>query len=99
MLTAPKFKLAERGVVERIGGEPIAVGNAANLFEPALGTLALRDGDGTVERNYRRRTDCHQHAVKRNDLFPVSLLGAGSHRMDRCDRGLHVILGQLGTRC
>ena len=48
-----KFELAERGGVERIVGEAIAVGDGADLFEPALWTVALRDRDGAVERDNR----------------------------------------------
>jgi hypothetical protein len=54
-----KFELAERGVVERVGGEAVAVENRPNLFEPALGTGLLRDGDGPVQRNDRGRTYGH----------------------------------------
>lgn len=36
--SAAKLKLTERRVVERIGGDAIAVGDRMDLFEPALGT-------------------------------------------------------------
>ena len=61
---AAKFELAKRRMVERIGGEPIAVGDSANLFEPAFGAFVLRDGDGAVEGNDRGRTYRHQRVVK-----------------------------------
>ena len=51
---AAKLKLAERGVIEGIGGQAIRVGDGADLLEPALGTFTLRDGDGAVERHHRR---------------------------------------------
>ena len=94
-----KFELAERGVEERVGGEAIAVGDGAHLFEPAFRAFVLRDGDGAVQRNDRGRTYRHQRVVKGNDFSPVSVLGAMGHRVNRCDCGLHVIFGQLGTRC
>ena len=61
---AVKFELAERGMVERVGGEAIVVGDGANLFEPAFGAFVLRDGDGAVQRNDRGRTYPHQRVVK-----------------------------------
>ena len=61
---AVKFELAERGVEERVGGEAIAAGDGANLFEPAFGAFVLRDGDGAVQRNDRGRTYRHQRVVK-----------------------------------
>src|SRR5262249_51058046 len=61
---AAQLELAERREVERIGGEAIAVGDRADRFEPALGTLVLRDGDGAVERDDRGRTNRHQRVVE-----------------------------------
>ena len=61
---AVKFELAQRGMEERVGGEAIAVGDGANLFEPAFGAFVLRDGDGAVQRNDRGRTYRHQRVVK-----------------------------------
>ena len=61
---AVKFEFAQRGVEERVGGEAIAVGDGANLFEPTLGPFVLRDGDGAVQGNDRRRAYRHQRVVK-----------------------------------
>src|SRR4029077_14907344 len=96
---AVKFELGERGVEERVGGEAIAAGEGANLFEPAFGAFVLRDGDGAVQRTDRGRTDRHYRVVKCTDLSPVSVLGAIGRRVNPRDGGLHVILGQLGARC
>ena len=79
---AAEFEFAERRMVERVGGEAIAVDDGANLFEPALGTFVLRDGDGAVQRNDRGRAYRHQRVVKGNDLSPVSILGAMGHRVN-----------------
>ncbi len=49
MLSGTQLKLAKRRVVERVPTEAIGVGDGANLFEPALWTFALCDGDGAVE--------------------------------------------------
>jgi hypothetical protein len=94
---AAKFKLAKRRGVERICGEAIAVGNRADLFEPTLGTLVLRDRDGAVEGDNRGRTYRHQRVVEENDGFPVRVFRAESARVNRCDRGLDVIRGEFGT--
>ena len=59
MTPSAKLKLGERGVVERILGEAVRVGDRANLFEAALRTLALPDGDGPIESDNGRRTYCH----------------------------------------
>ena len=50
-ISAVKFELAERRMVERVGREAIAVDDGANLFEPAFGAFVLRDCDCTVQRN------------------------------------------------
>ena len=56
---APQLELALRRVVERIGREAIAARDRADRFEPALGALVLRDGDGAVECDYGGGTDGH----------------------------------------
>ncbi len=62
---AAKVKLTERRVVKWVGGEVIAVGERTDLFEPALGSLKLRNGDGTIERDNRRRTtDLHSGPLR-----------------------------------
>jgi len=61
---AAQLKLAKRRRVEGIRGEAIAVGNGADLFEPTLGPLILRDRDGTVQRDNRRGTYRHQRVVQ-----------------------------------
>src|SRR5262245_52492115 len=94
-----KFELPERRMIERIGGEAIAVGDIMNLFAAAFRAFMLSDSDCPVECNDRGRAYPHQAIVKGNDFSPVSLLGAMGHRVNRRDCGFHVILGQLGTRC
>src|SRR5579862_6275159 len=69
-----RFKFAERGMVKGIAGETLRIGDGANLFEPALGTFMLRDGDGAVERHDRRRANGRQSVVKRNDHSPIRIL-------------------------
>src|SRR5215813_6491987 len=86
-------------MVERIGGKAIGVKDSINLFEPALRAFMLGNSNGPVECNDRGRAYRYQGVVKRNDFSPVSLLRATGHRVNRRDRGLHVIFGQLGTRC
>jgi len=95
---AAKLELAERRRVERICSEAIAVGNGADRFEPTLRSLALRDRNGAVERDDRRRAYCHQRVVERNDRSPVRILRAQSACMNRRDCGFDVILGEFGAR-
>src|ERR1700688_4786415 len=59
MLSFAKLKFAERSMIERIAPEAVRISNRSKLFEAALRTLALRDGDGAVERNNRRRPNGH----------------------------------------
>ena len=84
--------------IERIVGEAVRASNRANLFEPALRTLALCDGDGAVERDDRRRANGQQLVVQRDDRCPVRLLSAMRGRMNPRDRGFEVILGQIRSR-
>src|SRR5262249_6154638 len=42
---AVKFELAERRMIERIGGKAIAVGDSMNLFEAAFGAFMLGDSN------------------------------------------------------
>src|SRR6266700_1165048 len=58
---AAQLQLTERGEVERIGGEAIAVGNRTDLLEPPPGALVLRTGDGrmVISLSYRE-TICAQ---------------------------------------
>lgn len=51
MPPAAKLKLTECRVVERVGGETIRIRDRTNLFQSALRTLVLRDGDSAVQRN------------------------------------------------
>jgi len=76
VLPTPQLQLAERRVVKRIRRQAVLVGDDADLVQPALGTLALRDGDGAVERDHRRGAQAHERVVERNDLGPVGLLQA-----------------------
>jgi hypothetical protein len=59
-----KLELAKCRGVERICGEAITVGDRADLFEPALGTLGLCDRNGAVECNDWGRTYSHQPIVE-----------------------------------
>src|SRR5262249_39551381 len=86
-------------MVERIGGEAIAVGDSTNLFEPAFGAFLLGDSDGPVKCNDRGRAYRYQAIVKGNDFSPVSLLGPMGHCVNRSNGGLQMVFGQLGTRC
>ena len=92
-----KLKFAERGVVEGIAGEAIGIRDGANLFEAALGAIALSDGDGAVERYDRRRTNGHQLVVERNDHLPIGVFGARRGGVNPGDGGLQVILGEFGA--
>ena len=38
-----KFKFSERGEIERVVGQPIAVNNSVDFFEPSCWTFALPD--------------------------------------------------------
>ena len=80
---AAKLELAERREIEGIPGKAIATGDGADLLESTLGTLVLRDGDGAVERDHRRRTDRHQRVEQGDYLPPIRVLGATGVRMDR----------------
>jgi len=43
-----KLKFSKSGRVERIGSQAITGGDRPDLFEPAFGTLTLRDSDGAI---------------------------------------------------
>src|SRR5262249_8732990 len=81
--------------VEGIAGKAIGPGDGANLLEPPDWSVALRDCDGAVERDDRRRANGHQLIVERDDHVPVRVLGAMRGRVNPGDRRLHVILRQL----
>src|SRR5262249_53887985 len=95
--SAAKLKLAERRRVKWIRSKAVVILDRVDLFEPPFRTLLLRDCDGAVERDDRRRMYRHQRIVQRDDGFPVGLVSPGSGRVDRCDRGFDVIFGELGT--
>src|SRR5207237_6791944 len=69
--TRSQFELAERRKIERITHESIGIGNGANLLQATLRPLELRDGNGAVEGDDRRRTDGDQCVVQDDDLRPV----------------------------
>ena len=62
-----QFEFGERGEIERIVGEPIAVGDARDFVEASLNALALRQGERAIERHHRRRAYPHQRFVMGND--------------------------------
>jgi hypothetical protein len=95
---AAKLEFAEGCEVERIGGKPIRVSHRANLFEPSLRAFVLGDGDGAVKGNDRGWTYLHQCVVKGNDVPPVCVLDPMRRCVNPCDRGLHMIFGQVGAR-
>src|SRR5262249_60858241 len=92
---AAHLELAERRRVKWISSKALAVLYRADRLEPALRSIALGDGDGTIERNHRRRTHRDQHIVERNDPSPVGILGARGACVNRGDRRFEVILGKL----
>src|SRR6516165_305170 len=57
---AAQLKFAACGRIERIGRETVEVSNRVDFFESAFGTIALGDGDGSVERNNWGGTNCDQ---------------------------------------
>src|SRR5277367_2290085 len=93
--SASQLELSESRRIEGVVSKALNPGDGADLFETALGTLVLGNGDGAVEGNYRRRTNREQRVVERHDTFPVRVLGTERARGYRSDRGPNVILGQL----
>src|SRR5262249_23635256 len=91
-LVAPEFKRAQCRMIERVGCEPFAASDRTNLFEPAFGAFVLCDGDRAIERDHRGRPDRNQPVVKRDDLSPVSLFGAGGGRV-YCRNGCFQVIG------
>src|SRR5207253_8850067 len=65
-----QLQLTERRMVERIGVEPLAIGDRGDLLEPARGAVALRDGDRPIERDDRGRPQDQERAVQCHDLRP-----------------------------
>ena len=55
----------------------------------------LGNGDSSVERDHRRGPDCQQCVIERDDQFPIRFFGAGRVGVNRGNRGLNVIFGQL----
>src|SRR5262245_14281328 len=72
---AAQLEFAEGRGVERIAIEGFAAANRFNFLDAALRSVALGDGDRTVERDHRRRTDRQQPVVEADELFPVGVLG------------------------
>src|SRR5512135_3063445 len=66
-VAATPLQLAERGGKERILLEAPEVGDRRDGLDAALGTVALRYGDGPVERHHRRRRDQHESVVQLHD--------------------------------
>ena len=64
VLSATKLELAQRGGIERIGGEAIAVLDRVDFRKPAFGAVALRNRDGAIERDNRGGPDRHQRVVQ-----------------------------------
>src|SRR6266581_2698662 len=89
---AAKLELTERRRVERISAEAIETRDRAQRFESRLGTVALRNGDRTVESDDRGGTNGQQPVVERHDLSPIRVFRVVSVRMDGGDRCLDVIL-------
>ena len=60
------------GGVERISCGSFAILDSSDLFDPAIRAVALRNCDGAVERDNRRRTNRYQCVVERNSetIFP-----------------------------
>src|SRR5579884_1355896 len=93
-----EFEFAQRCVKEGIRGEAIGVRNDANFLEAAFGAVALRDGDGAIQRDDRRWPNDHELIVKRNDLRPVRVFGATRSGVRPGDGGLEVIFAERRTR-
>src|ERR1051326_342823 len=56
-IAAAQFKLAKGGGTERIAGEPLIIRDRRHRGEAAVRSIALRNGDGAVERDDWRRID------------------------------------------
>lgn len=98
MPPAPQLELSQRRLVERVRAEPVAIGDACNLFEAALGTLVLSNGNGAVERNDWRGPDAHQRVIEHNDLRPIRVLRLACCGVNPGDRRFDVILAQIRSR-
>src|SRR5262249_47935939 len=61
---AAQLELAKGRRGKRIAPEAIAGLDRTRGFEPALRTFLLRDGNGAVKCNDRRRAYGHQHVVQ-----------------------------------
>jgi len=62
--SSAKLKFAECCRIKWIGDEAIASSDRADLFKSPLGTIALCDGDRTIERHDWRGIDAHQGVVE-----------------------------------
>ena len=92
---APEFKLTQRCKVEGIRRQPRPICDGRDLFETLLWAKLLCDSDRSVERNNRRRSHREQSVVKGDNGGPVCSCIAGRRSVDRCNRSLDVVFGQL----
>src|ERR1700677_5176310 len=60
MPSTAQFKLTQCRRIEWVCGKTIAVNNRTHLFESALRSVMLGNGDGAVKRNNGRGTHGHQ---------------------------------------
>ena len=67
------------------------LGEPVDLVEGDGGAVELGHGDGTVERDDRRRGDGHQLVVQRDDLIPGGRGNGRGVAVDRVDRGLDLV--------
>src|SRR6516165_11415421 len=66
-----QFKLAERGMEERVMDEAVRIRDRMNFVKSTLRTGPLGDSDGTVECHHGCSADRQHLVVARNDRVPV----------------------------
>ena len=66
---ATQFKFAQRCFIEWIARQAFGVVHGAQRFIAPFSAVALRNGNGAIERDDRRRVQRKQRIIKRDDCF------------------------------
>ena len=79
-------------------GDALVVLQRRQQLQPGLRAARHRQRDRVVERDHRVRRDPLEHAVQRDDLRPVGVLGARGLVVDGGDRRLQLVGAGHGVR-
>src|SRR5262245_13996783 len=90
-VSTAQLQLAQRGSIEWIAAESLKIRNLLERLESCVRPVPLPDSNRAIERDDRRRRDCHQPVVEADDGIPVSFLDTVCCRMHCGDCRLEMI--------